>query len=73
MSAGDGDVCLFNLTADPREQRNLAAARPELVAQLRARIDAIVTGGEYVDTQNFTRDAAADPKRHGGVWLPWRP
>jgi arylsulfatase A-like enzyme len=32
-------VELYDVVDDPREQRNLAAARPELVAQLSARLD----------------------------------
>ncbi|MBX6771641.1 MAG: sulfatase-like hydrolase/transferase [Chloroflexi bacterium] len=33
-------IQLFDLTADPREQRNLAFERPEVVAELSARLDA---------------------------------
>ncbi len=36
-----GEVELFNLAEDPGETRNLAAAHPERVAELRARIEAL--------------------------------
>ena len=36
----DSRVELFNLTADPYEQNNLATKNPEMVRQLRARLDA---------------------------------
>ena len=32
---------LYNVRADPREQSDLAAAVPELVAEMRARLDAV--------------------------------
>ena len=32
---------LYNVRADPREQSDLAAAMPELVAEMRARLDAV--------------------------------
>ncbi|MEY4005544.1 MAG: hypothetical protein RLZZ221_1640 [Verrucomicrobiota bacterium] len=36
---GVAAVELFNLAADPGEKNNLAAANPEVVAKLRARIE----------------------------------
>ena len=39
-----GEGCLFNLTADPSEERNVAAEHPLLVANLSARIDELAKG-----------------------------
>ena len=36
---------LYDLSADPGETRNLAAGRPEMVADLQARLDAVREGG----------------------------
>ncbi len=38
--AADSGVELFNLNEDPNEQNNLAAKNPEMVRQLRARLEA---------------------------------
>ena len=45
--------CLFNLTADPTEELDLAGANPEIVASVKAVLDAYVAtkfqSGDYLD------------------------
>ncbi len=50
--AGDPPLELYNLQADPGEQRDVAADHPEVVADLRARYEAWFTDVEA--TRNFT-------------------
>ena len=61
---------LFNLTADPQEQRDLSASQPEVVAHLKARIVALASA--YPALQYPGNDPAANPELHGGSWTPWR-
>ena len=63
------DVWLFNVTADPRELCNLAAARPADVARLMARLK--VLNATAVPAQDPPNDPRALPKK-GGAWGPWR-
>jgi hypothetical protein len=52
---------------------DLAAARPDDVAALRAAIDAYVRSGDYSDSQNMTIHKEAFPAQHNGTWVPWLP
>ena len=56
--------------ADPTEHFNEAAARPDVVADMVARLDAHVAAG-YVQPQSNKYHADALPLFHGGVWAPW--
>ena len=67
-------VWLFNLTADPLEQNNLASRQPELVASLQSKI------AEYNRTHvwqassvNPAMDPRSNPNNFDGVWTPWIP
>jgi hypothetical protein len=40
LCADEASACLYNLTADPCEYRNLASEQPAVVAQLKARLSA---------------------------------
>ena len=60
---------LFNITADPNERNNVADKYPEVVEQLKERI-------EYYNAANIEQfapyiDLRSDPALYGGVWTPW--
>ncbi len=61
--------CLYNITADPCEYHNLAAAKPEEVHSLLTRVE------EYRQTMVPPRDKPGDiwalPILNGGLWGPW--
>lgn len=67
--------CLYNLTADPREEEDLAAAQPALLQRLLARYGALVAnlsapnGGDDAHHQDPAACAAAEAA--GGWWTPW--
>ena len=66
--------CLYNLTADPREDADLAAAQPELLQAMLARYGVLVANlsapnGEDAKTQDPAACAAAEAA--GGWWSPW--
>ncbi len=62
---------LYNLTADPRESRNVSAAHPELVAALLAELAGWGGGVAVPVVENATADPAADPRRFNDSWTPW--
>ena len=65
-------VCLFNLTADPTERRNIALEQYSLTLGLIERlIKSYMFDPRYRKLQNFTRHDEGLPSRHGGVWMPW--
>ena len=74
----DTDVYLFNVTADPSESNNLIDSYPQLVKTIRAKVDAIVNGSDYLPPCNipdgacYGDDATAQAvlDAHGG-WYPW--
>lgn len=70
---GCKNVGLFNLTSDPNERNNLAAAMPDVVAKMQARIAWFAsTENGYVAQQANTPHPLSLPKLHNGTWAPWR-
>eukprot|EP01062_Namystynia_karyoxenos_P013162 TRINITY_DN14742_c0_g1_i2.p1 TRINITY_DN14742_c0_g1~~TRINITY_DN14742_c0_g1_i2.p1 ORF type:complete len:353 (+),score=63.92 TRINITY_DN14742_c0_g1_i2:625-1683(+) len=68
-------TCLYNITADPGEERNLADALPDLLVELAARMHELSKDGYYPDrseSQETKMRATAHTKYHGfkGPWLP---
>lgn len=63
------NVWLFNISADPFERQDLAEQRPDVVRRLLARI------AHYNQTAVPVffppEDPGADPRNHGGAWVPW--
>jgi len=60
---------LFNITADPNERNNVADKYPEVVNQLKERI-------EYYNSTHVSQikppfDAKCNPANYGDVWTPW--
>ena len=60
---------LFNITADPNERNNVADKYPEVVNQLKERI-------EYYNSTHITQfhiptDPRSNPANFGGIWTPW--
>ena len=57
--------CLYNLTADPCEHRNLASEQPQLVKELKAKLSSFAA--ETILTwKNFeNRDPKSAPTNHG--------
>ena len=60
---------LFNVTADPNERNNVAEAYPDIVKQLKERIE--YYNGTHVKQLAPIVDIRSDPDFHGGVWTPW--
>jgi len=61
---------LFDLAADPREVADVAAAHPDVVAALTARLAAWAARAVRA-AQNATADPRSDPRLFGGAWTPW--
>lgn len=65
-------VWLFNLSADPYERQNLAAAHPSVVASLQAKIAGYnATHVWQASSKNPGPDPRSNPARFGDVWTPW--
>ena len=62
--------CLFNLKDDPCEINDLSEMHPEILQQLKSRLDYYRT--TMVPPRiNLTDDPLSNPKIHNGVWEPW--
>ncbi|XP_072026941.1 arylsulfatase J-like isoform X2 [Amphiura filiformis] len=61
--------CLFNIRNDPCEFYNIAPWNQDLVKELQARVQA--WNATAVTPANQPIDPKADPKLHGGYWVPW--
>ena len=68
-SYATGGTWLFDIEADPTETTDLSGQHPEVVAQLRARLDYFVNLSIPQDHGSF--DPNSNPSRFGGVWTPW--
>ena len=62
-------VWLFNMTADPNEREDLSQSFPEVVAQLRGRIE--VYNSSHIYQLSPSVDIRANPANFDGVWTPW--
>ena len=69
---GKTDVWLFDLDADPTERNNLAAAKPDVVAKMLARLEELgsTENGYKMPQPNFPHPRSA-PFLHNGTWAPW--
>ena len=68
-SYATGGTWLFDIEADSTETFDLSGQHPELVEQLRARLDNFVNLS--VPQDRGSTDPNSDPSRFGGVWTPW--
>ena len=60
---------LFNLTADPNERNNVADKYPEIVEQLKGRIE--YYNSTHIKQLNPPFDPKCNPSKFEGVWTPW--
>ena len=60
---------LFNITADPNERNNVADQHPDVVKQLKERID--YYNATYIEQLAPPIDWRSDPALFGHVWTPW--
>ena len=60
---------LFNLTADPNERNNVADKYPEIVKQLKERIE--YYNSTHIAQINVPIDPKSNPANFGGIWTPW--
>jgi arylsulfatase A-like enzyme len=63
--SGDG---LYNLKDDPTEHNDLSKEHPDVVINLKAKLDEYRKA--YVKPNDPKNDDKADPKYHGGHWMP---
>lgn len=61
--------CLFDLSNDPCEMRNLAHERPHILARLQEKVDFYGKIAKW--PRNQPRDPRADPGHYGGIWTWW--
>ncbi|XP_046561888.1 arylsulfatase B-like isoform X1 [Haliotis rubra] len=65
---GDNPARLFNVQSDPTERYDMSSIKPEIVDQLRARIDDYRK--QMVPALFPPHDPASNPKKFGNVWSP---
>ncbi len=66
--------CLYNISADPTEQQDIAIQHPEVVRNMRNRIDELSeTSFETSSDKSQTDECVAKVKANGGYYGPWRP
>jgi hypothetical protein len=67
-------TALYNIATDPWEREDVAAAHPDIVARLLARIEVWATTVQVAPYwATATVDPRSDPKRHNNTWTPWLP
>ena len=60
---------LFNITADPNERSNVADKYPDVVKQLKERIE--FYNSTHISQKKPPFDPKCNPANYGGVWTPW--
>ena len=60
---------LFNITADPNERNNVADQYPDVVKQLKERIEHY--NATHIEQLDPPYDPRSNPANFGGVWTPW--
>jgi len=65
--------CVFNVTADPYEKENLfdTADGQKVARELKATIQEVIDGGDYIDVQTGFFDHCAGAINSEIVWAPW--
>ncbi|XP_053378601.1 arylsulfatase I-like [Mercenaria mercenaria] len=63
--AGDG---LYNLKNDPTEHEDVSKLHPDVVNQLKAKLDEYRKS--YVEPKTYAYDPRSDPQKFGGFWTP---
>ncbi|XP_065914604.1 arylsulfatase B-like [Dysidea avara] len=60
---------LFNIEDDPNERNNVADQHPEMVKQLKERIE--FYNSTHIEQLHPGLDPKSNPAKFGGVWTPW--
>ena len=60
---------LFNIEDDPNERNNVADQHPEIVKQLKERIE--YYNSTHIEQLDPPLDPRSNPANFGGVWTPW--
>ena len=64
----NGSGCVFDVIADPAEQNDLAAHRPDLVADLSTKLD-VAVGTKFVDRAPINAECWEHPKDDPDHWM----
>ena len=62
--------CLFDIENDPCEYNDLSDSYGDKYELLKSRLNSYKSG--MVPSRKQPADKMANPKLHGGVWMPWR-
>jgi hypothetical protein len=62
---------LFNVAEDESETVDVARDNAAMVEAMWAEVVRL-NGTRRADADTADVEAAADPRRHGGAWVPWR-
>ncbi|XP_065888868.1 arylsulfatase B-like [Dysidea avara] len=60
---------LFNIKEDPTERKNIADEHPDIVKQLKERIE--YYNSTHIQQLDPPNDPKSNPDNFGGVWTPW--
>ena len=66
-NASDGG-CVFDVLNDPTESKNLAIKQPELLTELRGKLDHAMTT-KFVDSDPVNRECWEYPKDRPNLWM----
>ena len=65
----DKNIWLFDINADPTEHNDLSDKYPSVVKEL---LDKLAAYNKTAVPCRFPEDdPRADPRLHGGAWVPW--